>query len=215
MNKDNMAYGVAGLVLGGIITALAVGYVGNNNWGMMDGRQIGQGMPGNLKQGMIAGGIDRHFIEQMIPHHEDAIAMANLALTKAKHQEIKDLSNNIIRSQSAEIAQMRTWYKEWFGKDVAAQGTGMGPKGMGGGRGMMGGADGDMSALETASDFDREFIREMTAHHQSAIMMSNMLLSVTDRPEMKKLAQDIIAAQTNEIEDMQKWSKEWGYSEGK
>lgn len=214
MNKDNIAYGVAGLVLGGILTAFVVGDMRGNNWGMMNNQQAGPGMMGNAKQGMMAGGIDARFIEQMIPHHEDAIAMANLGLTKAEHQEIKNLSSDIIRSQSAEITQMRAWYKDWFGKEVSAQGTGMNSKGMGN-AGMTGGGQNDMSTLENASNFDQEFIREMIAHHEMAIMMSNMMLSVTDRPEMKKLAKDIIAAQTKEIDDMKKWSKEWGYADKK
>ncbi len=214
MNKDNIAYGVGGLVLGGILTAFVVGGMGSNNWGMMNGEQAGRGMMGNAKQGMMQGGIDARFIEQMIPHHEDAITMANLALKKSERQEIKNLAGDIIRSQSAEITDMRTWYKDWFGKEVPARGTAMGSQGMGGG-GMMGGGQGDMSSLETASNFDQEFIRQMTMHHEMAIMMSRMMLSMTERPEMKKLGQDIITAQTKEIEDMKRWSKEWGYSDGK
>jgi Uncharacterized protein conserved in bacteria len=46
--------------------------------------------------------LDAHFIEQMTPHHEDAITMAKLAQTKAQHPEIKQLANNIIDSQGKE-----------------------------------------------------------------------------------------------------------------
>ena len=49
----------------------------------------------------------------------------------------------------------------------------------------------------------------MIPHHQMAVMMANMLASSTNRPEMKKLAQDIIIAQTKEINQMREWYKAW------
>jgi uncharacterized protein (DUF305 family) len=58
---------------------------------------------------------DQRFIEAMIPHHEGAIAMAQDALQNAERQEIKDLANEIIRAQEAEITQMRQWLSEWYG----------------------------------------------------------------------------------------------------
>ena len=50
---------------------------------------------------------DRHFIEMMIPHHENAIAMAKLAPGRAKHPEIESLATSIIKDQTSEINQMR------------------------------------------------------------------------------------------------------------
>jgi len=56
---------------------------------------------------------------------------------------------------------------------------------------------------------DRHFIEKMIPHHQAAIDMGKLALKKTKRPEIKKLAQDIIATQTVEIETMKKWYKEW------
>ncbi len=186
-----------------------------------------QVMPGNQQF------VDQHFIEMMIPHHEDAIAMADLALTRAKHPELQKLAATIKQDQTREINQMRTWYKQWFAKDVPTvptRGGMMGP-GMMGGRGMMGnghqmnhqpmmgpsmmgmnpgrGMRMDLNALKTATDFDREFIRQMVPHHRMAVMMAQMLQNRTTRPEMTTLAQAIMKTQTAEIDQMQQWSQVW------
>ena len=58
---------------------------------------------------------DARFIVMKIPHHQGAIAMAELALSRARRPEIKALAQRIIDSQSREITQMRQWYRQWFG----------------------------------------------------------------------------------------------------
>ena len=57
---------------------------------------------------------DKAFIEEMIIHHQGAIDMAKLALTNAKHEEIKTLANAIIAAQTTEINQMKEWKNSWF-----------------------------------------------------------------------------------------------------
>jgi uncharacterized protein (DUF305 family) len=59
---------------------------------------------------------DKVFISEMVVHHEGAVQMAQLALTSAKHQEIKDLAQNIITAQNKEIAEMKSWAESWFVK---------------------------------------------------------------------------------------------------
>ena len=56
---------------------------------------------------------DKAFIEMMISHHEGAIDMANLAATRAKHDEIKSLSKDIISAQTGEISKMQQWQMGW------------------------------------------------------------------------------------------------------
>ncbi len=58
---------------------------------------------------------DREFLEQMIVHHEGAVVMAQAALERAQHDELKQMARDIITAQMAEIAQMKQWAIEWYG----------------------------------------------------------------------------------------------------
>jgi uncharacterized protein (DUF305 family) len=59
---------------------------------------------------------DKAFLSEMIVHHQGAVSMAEAALKDAKHQEIKNLAQNIITAQKAEIAEMQNWEKSWYGQ---------------------------------------------------------------------------------------------------
>jgi hypothetical protein len=58
---------------------------------------------------------DRQFIDMMVPHHQGAVAMAHIALTRAQHPQIKWPARSIIAAQEAEIRQMTAWRKAWYG----------------------------------------------------------------------------------------------------
>ena len=205
--NDKIAFGAGGILIGAVIVLLLsstgqyrsmMGGVNNSN-NTTPGRTVG-----------MMNNIDEHFIEQMIPHHDGAIAMAKLALQKAKRSEIKTLAQNIISAQEKEVTEMQGWYKNWFGGDVK---TGnaysmMGGMMSSGGMHMVGNQQ-DTQTLENATDFDKAFIEGMIPHHQLAIIMAQMLKSGTNRPEMLTLANNITESQSKEIEEMQSWYKNW------
>lgn len=62
---------------------------------------------------------------------------------------------------------------------------------------------------KTGDEFDKAFLSEMIVHHEGAVVMAQQVLATSKRPELIKLANDIIAAQTNEIKMMQDWQKAW------
>ncbi len=211
MNDQNskIFYGIGGIVIGIFLVSALTPMFRYGGYGMMNWRNNSvsdQKVNGNNQ---IASTIDKHFIEQMIPHHEGAITMANLALKKAKHTEIKTLAMAIIAAQTTEIQSMNSWYQDWFGNTVPKVSTGMIGGGMMSQSGMHMGGQEDMTALENAPDFDKAFIEEMIPHHQLAIMMANMLQSGTNRPEMQQLAKNIISSQSKEIQQMQAWYTQW------
>jgi uncharacterized protein (DUF305 family) len=71
-------------------------------------------------------------------------------------------------------------------------------------QGMMAGLDG-----KTGDAFDKAFLSEMIMHHEGAVVMAQAVLKSSKRPEMLKLANDIISAQTGEIKMMQDWQSAW------
>ncbi|OYE06298.1 DUF305 domain-containing protein [Nostoc sp. 'Peltigera membranacea cyanobiont' 232] len=154
---------------------------------------------------------DLRFIDAMIPHHQGAVEMAKEAQVKSKRPEIKKLADNIIKSQNQEITQMKQWRQGWYpkaGDKPMAYNSQMGHmmemssdqmKGM-----MM---SQDLGAAD--SEFDLRFINAMIPHHEGAVKMGQDALSKSKRPEIKKLAQEIVKAQEVEIKEMQQWRKAW------
>jgi uncharacterized protein (DUF305 family) len=138
--------------------------------------------------------VTRHFLEQMIPHHEDAVTMSDLALQQAEHPELKQLATTIKKTHSAEITQMQDWYQQWYGADVPATTTM---------------SMGQMQSIDGAKPFDKAFIEAMVPHHERAVMMSTMALQSADRPEFRTFLQNIITTQTAEIEQMRQWYQQW------
>ncbi|PZV07357.1 MAG: DUF305 domain-containing protein [Leptolyngbya sp.] len=228
MNKKTIIYSVVGLLTSGGLAGLLIV---NRTQAQSSNTLPRPGTQAPAPQNSMMTRPDQHFIEMMIPHHQDAVEMTNLALARAKRPETKKLAATIKRDQTREIQQMRGWYKAWYGKEVpqVAMGTG----GMGNGQDMMGNGQGmmgngqdmmgngqggmtqngmmhtDLVSLKNASDFDKEFIRQMIPHHQMAVHMAQMVLNQKTRPEIRTLAQSIIKSQTTEINQMQQWQQAW------
>ncbi|OGI30567.1 MAG: hypothetical protein A2287_10125 [Candidatus Melainabacteria bacterium RIFOXYA12_FULL_32_12] len=59
---------------------------------------------------------DLRFINMMIMHHQVAIKMAQDALCKAQHPELRQKAQDIINAQTQEIEQLKTWRKQWYGQ---------------------------------------------------------------------------------------------------
>ena len=153
---------------------------------------------------------DRDFLTMMTAHHQQAIEMANLAPTRAKRPEIKQLAQNIIKDQKSEIQTMATLYKTAYGTEIPLMTMGGGMMGKDGNS--MNGMNGmkmDMNVLKNAADFDKEFLRQMNVHHQTATQMSQMVLQTTNSPQIQTLARSIVKTQTAEIGQMQQWYQSW------
>jgi uncharacterized protein (DUF305 family) len=147
---------------------------------------------------------DGAFVSEMVPHHESAIDMAEIALKEAEHPEIKELANSIIASQSEEISTLESIHQRLFEAPIGEvdHGTlGLAEHEMG--------MDADVATLSSAKPFDRAFIDMMILHHQGAIGMARIEIAHGGDEETQALAERMIAAQSREIEDMNSWRSEW------
>jgi uncharacterized protein (DUF305 family) len=179
------------------------GMAGMNHDQMGHG-SMGMGSGGMARQMVIENGkySDERFIDAMVPHHQGAIAMAEVALENAQHAEIKDLSRNIVSTQQAEIEELKSIKKEEFGtSNVPMEMSQEQMRGMG----MMM----DPQELARSEPFDRAFIDAMIPHHQSAIEMAKVAYEKSENPRIKKLAENIVSAQQAEIEQMKRWREQW------
>ena len=150
---------------------------------------------------------DLQFIDSMTHHHQGAIAMSKLGLTKSQNDELKKFTQKIIDDQQSEIAQMKDWREKWFSGKSAALNMEM--PGMTDSMKMM--AAGGMRNLEAKAgkDFDLLFLEMMIPHHAGAVTMANEALHKSGHPEIKTLSGNIIKAQEAEIKMMNDWKAKW------
>jgi uncharacterized protein (DUF305 family) len=157
---------------------------------------------------LVGDDYDRNYLANMIEHHQGALDMAELALTKANHAEIKFLAKSILTSQTAEIVSMSKWQKDWaYPASSGAMMMDHSSMGMADSMGMM------TQSLRGLSGeaFDKAFLSSMIEHHQSAINMSVSGKANAKHQELKDLTTAIVDAQSKEITQMKSWQKAWGY----
>jgi uncharacterized protein (DUF305 family) len=139
-------------------------------------------------------GSDAMFLQMMIPHHEQAIVMSDLALKISKTPQILDLAKQIKTAQNPEIMQMKNWLADsGFSEDPGHSMDGMG--------GMLSGEDLEILAKSSGKTFEKLFLSGMIEHHQGAIQMVNMI-SNSANSEIKKFGESIVKTQSAEIEMM-------------
>ena len=168
----------------GVIAALALGIVfllvGNSST-PMDHSNHGSAMSSD----------ETMFAQMMIPHHEQAVTMSELALKNTTNSDVIALATAIRDAQGPEIKQMQGWLD---GKsDSHMHDMEMG--------GMLTEAElAELASLKDAA-FDQMFLTAMIAHHEGALDMVSMIKD-SKKAEVKKLYNNIVASQSAEIEEM-------------
>jgi uncharacterized protein (DUF305 family) len=165
-------------------------------------------MPGMAEMDMSVGS-EFDFLAGMVPHHQDALESAELAVERAERPKVRELAQEIITAQEAEISQMETWLAEWYPEGDREGAEAMMDESMA----MTG--ETDLRSLSGAA-FDRAFLEEMVMHHTMAVEMVDSLLEqdLVEHDEVRVLAEEIRSAQKAEIRRMQGWLRDlYGVSE--
>ena len=129
------------------------------------------------------------FIQEMIPHHQEAVDSSEYLLTQTNNSDLQQFLRGVIELQNLEIEMMQEWYQDWYSAPYIDLGNYM-P--------MMPNLEG----LEI-SEQERLYIEGMIEHHLGAIKMANELLELDPtKPELVQFAQDIIRVQSQEISEL-------------
>jgi uncharacterized protein (DUF305 family) len=133
---------------------------------------------------------DVMFLQMMLPHHEQAIQMSDLALTNTDSKEILLTAKSIKKIQNLEISKMKSWLTE---AGLSTAGHMMGEDGMM--------TDQQMTDLRAArgKDFDMQFLSGMIVHHRGAIAMAQTEMEQGSNPKVKAMAAAIVVSQTAEV----------------
>jgi uncharacterized protein (DUF305 family) len=141
------------------------------------------------------------YAQMMIPHHDQAITMADLASRKSSNPDIMSIANQIRVAQGSEVIILTQWLQA-AGAPLKASGDHSAHM-----DGML--TDDQMTALENASgtDFDKLFLEDMIAHHAGAISLTQELIRNSKNQEVALLATDVIENQANEMNFMKELLK--------
>ncbi|WP_425837510.1 DUF305 domain-containing protein [Streptomyces fractus] len=174
---------------------------------------IAPGKPGDAAETLSAKDAERRgsddtpnsadvtYVQMMIPHHEQALKMTELAPERAESKQVKGLAERITAAQGPEVGAMRGWLKKYH-RDAK-------PEGHQAHDTMPGMAtDTQLKKLKAAKGkaFDELFLKLMITHHQGAVTMATEVKSGGNNVQVEEMADDVIAQQTTEIERMRDMS---------
>ena len=119
MDTKPLLFAIIGFLMGGLVVSIAATQLDSGN--AASGTEMTMSQMSEDLAAKTGDDFDAAFITAMIEHHEGAIDMAKLAETRAEHDEIKGLSQDIISAQEGEISEMKQWREQW-GYDDAHSG---------------------------------------------------------------------------------------------
>lgn len=175
------------LILTPMFTANAEPIAGRNVLGQPPGEQMKR--PYDLR-----------FLDEMIVHHQGGKMMAETAIRKASHQELKNMAQKTIDQHTKEIDQMNEWTNRWFTAYPEHNDRSV---------------EMDMAKFEQLSgnDFDLAYLDSMIMHHPSAIYLASEALQKSSKSDIRALAAKIKKTQIKELEHMRMLRSEWDAKE--
>ncbi len=155
-----------------------------------------------MKDMKMTGDFDADFASMMIMHHQGAIDMSEVEVSKGADTQIKTIAQNIIVAQKAEIGKLEkfvTGYKtqqveheknDELHKELDVTMRSMMDK---------------MTTMQMTGNTDKDFVMMMIPHHEGAKTMAEHQVKHGKNAELKKMAQKMITDQTKEIAELKAW----------
>jgi uncharacterized protein (DUF305 family) len=183
-------------------TLLLAGCAGGTSSSADNGHSTGSDASASSSTSTTHNDADVAFVSAMLPHHEGAISMAELAPGRAADPRVVDLASRIQAAQGPEIATLTGWLSDW---GTAADRSGMDHGSSMDHSGMSGMSAANMAALTNASgaEFDRLFLSQMIDHHRSAVQMAEQEAADGQNADALAMAASIRDSQAAEIAEMQ------------
>ena len=158
-----------------------------------------------MKDMKMTGDFDADFASMMIMHHQVAIDMSEVEVEKGTDAQIKTMAQTIISAQKAEIEKLKQFEKSDNGTDSANKNDEKMHDELGETmRAMMD----KMHAMQMTGSTDKDFVMMMIPHHESSITMAENEIEHGKQPELKKMANNMIAEHNKEIAAFKAWQAE-------
>ena len=155
-------------------------------------------MMGKMKSMKMSGDFDVDFANMMIDHHQGALDMAEVEMSKGKDEKLKAKAQEIITKQKKEIQELRDFVSSYK------------PSGMKHGEGelqkSMSASMDKMKGMQMSGDIDKDFAMMMTHHHEDGISMAKMEVKNGMSDKLKQVAKNIISDQQKEIAEFKSWT---------
>ncbi|MFD3695437.1 DUF305 domain-containing protein [Streptomyces sp. NPDC058646] len=140
---------------------------------------------------------DHAYVQGMIEHHRQALTMSALAPDRAAAEGVKRIAERIAAAQKPEIGAMEGWLSRYPAPAAGSAGHD---------HGAMPGMATEQQLQELAqargADFDRLFLKLMTAHHAGALTMAGEALADGNNVTVEEMANEVVATQTAEMARM-------------
>jgi len=202
INLDKKTGALVAVIVVPLATILGISLNQNNHDGFFGMHRDGSMGMHNDSGSDAFTGADTMFLQMMIPHHQQAIDISNIAIKTSQDPELLALGATIIKAQTSEIIQMKSWLKD------AGASTDMGHS-MSGMGGML--DDAELSALSAATGktFDLLWLKGMIGHHDGAIHMTTMIRDASN-PDIKAFGEKVVLDQSAQIDQMNAMLKRLG-----
>ena len=196
----NKTLAPAGLLLGALLLTACGGDNGTTSGDASSGSETPSSTTTEYNDADVT------FAQGMIPHHQQAVEMAQQAEAQGESEEVKALATKIEAAQAPEIEQLTTWLDRWGAEAPSGQ-FDHGDMGHGDPDSPMSGmmTEEDMAALgdESGAEFDQMFLEMMIEHHRGAVTMAETQVDEGENPDAVAMAEEIISTQNAEIEQME------------